>query len=83
MKSLVNIDWLCTNTWIKSAKNTFWCLIGCSIGDFGTIYYFQTIEHSLSVFLVMIIAMINGIITSIILETFILMKQNFSILESC
>ena len=30
----------------------------------------------------MIIAMINGIITSIILETFILMKQNFSILES-
>ena len=82
MKSLVNIDWLCTNTWIKSAKNTFWCLIGCSIGDFGTIYYFQTIEHSLSVFLVMIIAMINGIITSIILETFILMKQNFSILES-
>ena len=82
MKSLVNIDWLCTNTWIKSAKNTLWCLLGCSIGDFGTIYYFQTIEHSLSVFLVMIIAMINGIITSIILETFILMKQNFSILES-
>ena len=27
-----------------------WCLIGCSIGDFGTIYYFQIIDHSLSIY---------------------------------
>ena len=68
-------NWYCETTWSKSAYNTLWCLIGCSIGDFGTIYYFQIIPHSLSVFLVMFIAIINGIITSIILETIILSKQ--------
>ncbi len=77
MKS--SIDWKCKNTWYKSSYNTLWCLIGCSIGDFGTIIYFQNIDHSFSIYLVMFIAIINGIITSIILETLILLKQmNFS-----
>jgi len=70
-----SIDWKCKNTWAKSSYNTLWCLIGCSIGDFGTIIYFQNIDHSLSIYLVMFIAIINGIITSIILETLILLKQ--------
>ena len=75
-----SIDWNCKNTWAKSSYNTLWCLIGCSIGDFGTIIYFQNIDHSLSIYLVMIIAIINGIITSIALETIILLKQmNFAI----
>ena len=74
-----SIDWKCKNTWAKSSYNTLWCLIGCSIGDFGTIIYFQNIDHSLSIYLVMLAAIINGIITSIILETLILLKQmNFS-----
>ena len=74
-----SIDWKCKNTWAKSSYNTLWCLIGCSIGDFGTIIYFQNIDHSLSIYLVMFAAIINGIITSIILETLILLKQmNFS-----
>ena len=74
-----SIDWKCKNTWSKSSYNTLWCLIGCSIGDFGTIIYFQNIDHSFSIYLVMFIAIINGIITSIILETLILLKQmNFS-----
>ena len=74
-----SIDWKCKNTWTKSSYNTLWCLIGCSIGDFGTIIYFQNIDHSLSIYLVMFAAIINGIITSIILETLILLKQmNFS-----
>ena len=77
-----NFNWSCKNTWSKSAKNTLWCLIGCSIGDFGTIYYFQITPHSLSVFLVMMIAIINGIITSIILETFILFRQNFTFINA-
>ena len=33
--------WSCKHTWSRSAKNTFWCLLGCSIGDFGTILFFQ------------------------------------------
>ena len=75
-------DWSCKNTWSKSAKNTLWCLIGCSIGDFGTIYYFQITPHSLPVFLVMLIAIINGIISSIILETLILLRQNFTFMNA-
>ena len=71
--------WTCKHTWKKSSINTLWCLIGCSIGDLGTIFYFQNIDHSYSVLTVMGLAIIMGLITSIILETFILLKQmNFS-----
>jgi len=74
-----SIDWKCRSTWAKSSYNTLWCLIGCSIGDFGTIIYFQNIDHSISIYYVMLLAIINGIITSIVLETLVLMKQmNFS-----
>ena len=33
------------------------------------------IDHSLSIYLVMLIAIFNGLVTSILLETFILMKS--------
>ena len=78
---MLDIDWTCKSTWRISSYNTMWCLIGCSIGDFGTIYFFQSIDHSLSIYLVMLLAIINGIITSIILETVILLKQ-FPIFEA-
>ena len=70
--------WSCKHTWSKSAKNTFWCLLGCSIGDFGTILFFQLTQIPFPVLGIMILAIINGIITSIILETVILIKQNFT-----
>jgi hypothetical protein len=70
-----NIEWNCIKTWRESAYNTLWCLIGCSIGDFGTIFYFQSIDHSLSIYVVMLIAIINGLVTSVLLETFILLKS--------
>jgi LytS/YehU family sensor histidine kinase len=70
------IDWVCKYTWKQSAKNTAWCLLGCSIGDFGTILFFQLSEISFPVLNIMILAIINGLITSIILETYILMRQN-------
>jgi hypothetical protein len=69
-------DWTCKHTWKTSAKNTMWCVIGCSIGDFGTILFFQLSNISFPILGIMILAIINGLITSIILETFILMKQN-------
>ena len=34
-------NWTCKQTWRKSAKNTMWCVIGCAIGDFGTILFFN------------------------------------------
>jgi len=73
------MNWKCKHTWKKSAINTAWCLLGCSIGDFCTIYAFQIIEHSWMVWQVMLLAMINGLATSIMLETYILSKQmNFT-----
>ena len=35
------INWQCRHTWRRASYNTMWCLIGCSIGDFGTIAFFQ------------------------------------------
>ena len=70
-------DWSCKHTWKTSAKNTLWCVAGCSIGDFGTILFFQLSKIPFPILGIMILAIINGLITSIILETIILIKQNF------
>ena len=74
----ISLDWRCSITWKQSAKNTAWCLLGCAIGDFGTILYFQLTKVPFPVLGIMILAIINGLITSIILETIILIKQNLS-----
>ena len=72
-----SISWKCKHTWKRASINTLWCLLGCSIGDFGTIYFFQVTENpwSFSVLSIMTLAIINGLITSIMLETFILSRQ--------
>ena len=75
------ISWKCKHTWKKSAQNTAWCLLGCSIGDFGTIFYFQNNPRDIfnTTTSIMTLAIINGLITSVALETFILSRQmNFS-----
>ena len=72
-------DWHYTNTWKQSAKNTGWGLLGCAIGDFGTILFFQLTKIPFPVLGIMILAIINGLITSILLETIILIKQNLSL----
>jgi hypothetical protein len=73
-----NFHWSCKHTWKRSAKNTAWCLLGCAIGDLGTILFFQLTKIPFPVLGIMILAIINGLITSIILETIILMKQNLN-----
>jgi|TARA_B110000495_G_C22779666_1_gene456062 hypothetical protein len=78
MKTAVNFNWSCKHTWKRSAKNTMWCVIGCSIGDFGTILFFQLSEISFPVIGIMILAIINGLLTSIALETIILLRQKFN-----
>lgn len=69
--------WKNKSNWLKSAHNTKWCLLGCAIGDFGTIAYFQYNDHQMSVFTVMALATFNGLLTSIILETIILIRSGF------
>ena len=67
--------WKCKHTWKRSAKNTAWCLLGCSIGDFGTILFFQLTSIPWPTLSIMLLAIINGIISSIILETIVLSRQ--------
>ena len=78
----INFNWSCKHTWKRSAKNTAWCLLGCAIGDLGTILFFQLTKIPFPVLGIMTLAIINGLITSIILETIILIKQNISFLKS-
>ena len=82
MKMSSTIDWSDRQIWKTSAKNTFWCLLGCAIGDLGTILFFQLTQIPFPLIAIMILAIINGLITSIILETVILIRQNFPIKEA-
>ena len=74
---VIKFNWNCKHTWRRSAKNTAWCLLGCAIGDFGTILFFQITKMPFPVLGIMTLAIVNGLITSVILETIILLKQNF------
>ncbi len=80
--STPTFHWSCKHTWKRSAKNTAWCVLGCAIGDFGTILYFQLTQIPFPLLGIMILAIINGLITSIILETIVLMSQNFSFVNA-
>ena len=71
----ISINWKCKRTWKIASFNTSWCLVGCSIGDLGTIAYFQFTGIAWPVWAIMTLAIFNGIITSIVLETLILVKQ--------
>ena len=51
MQSEESISWTCRSTWKKASVNTLWCLLGCSIGDFGTILFFQITSIMLETFI--------------------------------
>ena len=82
MTKLESFDWSCKHTWKRSAKNTMWCLLGCSIGDLGTILFFQMSKIPFPVLGIMLLAILNGLMTSIVLETIILMRQKFNFKEA-
>ena len=64
----LSINWKCRHTWLRASKNTMWCLLGCSIGDFGTIAFFQFTDIPWPTLAIMTLAIIN-VLTSIALET--------------
>ena len=76
-----NFHWSDGTTWRQAANNTKWCLIGCSIGEFATLGYYQyagwplevTVGTPLFWFLV-VLPLINGLATSVALETVLLMQ---------
>ena len=69
------INWRCKHTWKIASYNTSWCLLGCAIGDLGTIAYFQFTGIAWPVWAIMTLAIFNGLMTSIMLETIILARQ--------
>jgi hypothetical protein len=68
-------NWQCKSSWKISAKNTVWCLLGCSIGDYSSILFFQFYAPHTNMGLVMISSILSALITSVGLETLILSKQ--------
>ena len=69
------VNWKCKRTWRTASQNTAWCLLGCAMGDMGTIAFFQVMGIPWPPLMIMVLAMVNGILTSIALETFILSRQ--------
>ena len=68
--------WQCNHTWKKSAKNTLICLIGCALGDNAVILAFQLHPAlTIDIIWIMLLAMFAGLLSSITLETLILLKQ--------
>ena len=78
-----NNFWADNAVWKRAALNTTNCLIGCSIGDFGTIIFFQSFYPETNVFLSMSIAMLNGLITSVVFEALLLkMREGFGMINA-
>ena len=58
--------------WNRASFNTLNCLIGCSIGDFGMVFFLQAYYPQTPMMWQMVLAIIAGLCTSIMLETIIL-----------
>jgi hypothetical protein len=76
-----DFDWADGAVWKQSANNTKWCLIGCAIGEFGTLAYYSYSGLTANIalysnlwYFYAILPLINGLATSVMLETFILMR---------
>lgn len=74
-KSTGHFDWHRKLSWKKSAINTAWCLLGCSIGDNLTILLFQWYAPHAAMWIVMITAVLMALVTSVSFETLILVKE--------
>ena len=73
--SLTEMDWKQRSEWGQAATNTLWCLVGCAAGDLGTILFFQLTQIPFPVVGILLLAMLNGILASISLETVILLRR--------
>jgi len=73
-----NSFWNDTDKWNRASFNTLNCLIGCSIGDFGTIILLQAYYPQIKIITQILLATICGLCTSVLLESVILkVRENF------
>ncbi len=79
VKENKNDFWKNAVQWKRASFNTLNCLIGCSIGDFGMVFFLQAYYPETPLLWQMILAIIAGLITSVMLEAGILkFRENFS-----
>ncbi|MBC6401650.1 MAG: DUF4396 domain-containing protein [Ekhidna sp.] len=75
--------WTDNLKWNRASFNTLNCLIGCSIGDFGMIFFLQAFYPATPLMWQMVLAVITGLCTSILLEAILMKKrEGFSWNES-
>lgn len=70
-----NRFWMDRSLWKRASFNTLNCLVGCSIGDFGMVFYLQAFYPNTPMAWQMTLAIIAGLCTSILLETIILKSR--------
>jgi copper chaperone CopZ len=81
--NFLNGFWSDSKIWSRAGFNTLNCLIGCSLGDFGMILFLQYAYPETSMVWQMILATAAGLMTSIMLETFLLhLRESFSLSAS-
>lgn len=75
------MTWTNWANWKKAGVNTSWCLLGCSIGEFGTLaaYDLFGLEQTSGIgaewyYLWLGLPLINGLATSVALETALLTR---------
>lgn len=59
-------------TWLRASRNTAHCLLGCAIGDIAAMTLVPLAWPSVPLWLLMVIAIISGVVTSLTLETLVL-----------
>jgi hypothetical protein len=64
--------WSDRKVWRIASRNTLNCLIGCMIGDLATIVYMQAYHPGAPMALTMGLAMIAGLVTSVLFESTLL-----------
>jgi Domain of unknown function (DUF4396) len=71
--------WLDRRVWRVAARNTRNCLIGCMIGDFAVLIYMLAYHPHAPMALTMGLAMLGGLITSVLFEACLLKwKEGFA-----
>ncbi|CDM28579.1 Domain of unknown function DUF4396 [Penicillium roqueforti FM164] len=66
--------WTCRSTWKRAGINTLRCLVGCTTGDFSSLWILQTYYPEMGMSSAMALSMACGITTSVILETILLRR---------
>ncbi|KAI8823618.1 uncharacterized protein EV422DRAFT_362319 [Fimicolochytrium jonesii] len=64
--------WTSNSTWHRASSNTLRCLLGCTLGDFSSMFYLQTHYAHLAPHIIMSLSMAAGIASSVLLETAVL-----------